>query len=63
MAPVVASLPHLRVLDVRANGLTTLPAELADAPALEKLDLRWNRLTALPPVAKRLADRGCFVLW
>ena len=33
------------------------------APALEKLDLRWNDLTALPAAAKRLEDRGCFVLW
>jgi Leucine-rich repeat (LRR) protein len=60
---VVAALPRLRVLDVRANGLTALPDALADAPALEKLDLRWNGLTALPPAAKRLEDRGCFVLW
>jgi Leucine-rich repeat (LRR) protein len=60
---VVAALPRLRVLDLRANGVTTLPDELADAPALEKLDLRWNELRALPPPAKALADRGCFVLW
>jgi hypothetical protein len=40
-----------------------VPDALAGAPALEKLDLRWNGLAALPPAAKRLEDRGCFVLW
>jgi hypothetical protein len=39
------------------------PPALADAPALEKLDLRWNDLAALPPAARRLEERGCFVLW
>jgi Leucine-rich repeat (LRR) protein len=60
---VVAGLPRLRVLDLRANGLTTVRDELAAAPALEKLDLRWNDLAALPPAARRLEERGCFVLW
>ena len=36
----------LRVLDLHANQLTTLPAALADLMHLEKLDLRWNRLTS-----------------
>jgi hypothetical protein len=59
----ITGLTTLRELHLRANALRALPNALADAPKLEKLDLRWNAFPALPPVAKRLVDRGCFVLW
>jgi Leucine-rich repeat (LRR) protein len=43
----VGALARLRVLDLRANLLTSLPASLAELRGLEKLDLRWNKFADL----------------
>jgi Leucine-rich repeat (LRR) protein len=58
----VGALAPLRVLDLRANLLTSLPASLAELRGLEKLDLRWNKFADLPAPAQRLRRGGCVVL-
>jgi Leucine-rich repeat (LRR) protein len=57
--PDVRHLRELRLLDLRANRLTSAPAWLAELPRLEKLDLRWNEVYEPPP---GLRERGCVVL-
>ena len=54
-----ATFTELRLLDLRANRLTSVPDWIAELPRLEKLDLRWNEVYE-PPAA--LVERGCVVL-
>jgi Leucine-rich repeat (LRR) protein len=55
----VRRLHELRLLDLRANRLTSVPHWIAELPRLEKLDLRWN--VVYDPPAELLAS-GCVVL-
>jgi Leucine-rich repeat (LRR) protein len=48
-------------LDLRANQLTELPADIAKLPNLEKLDLRWNKSLAVPAWITELEKRDCIV--
>ena len=42
------SLRELRLLDLRANRLTSVPDWIVELPRLEKLDLRWNEVYDVP---------------
>jgi len=53
-------LHRLAYLDLRANGITTLPDGIAELP-LEKLDLRWNPIERFPVWIDQLEARGCVV--
>ncbi|MCV6636653.1 leucine-rich repeat domain-containing protein [Candidatus Albibeggiatoa sp. nov. NOAA] len=44
-----SQLKLLQVVDLAANGLTELPAEIAQLENLTKLDISRNQLTSLPP--------------
>ena len=57
----ICDLRSLEYLDLRANALTALPADVHRLPNLRKVDLRWNRLAALPSSLAILASRGCIV--
>ena len=59
MPEVVRSLRELRLLDLRANRLTSVPEWIVELPRLEKLDLRWNEVFDPP---SGLIERGCVVL-
>jgi Leucine-rich repeat (LRR) protein len=56
----VRRLHRLTYLDLRANGITSLPDGVADLP-LEKLDLRWNPIERYPVWLDQLEARGCVV--
>ena len=56
---MVRSLRELRLLDLRANRLTSVPDWIVELPRLEKLDLRWNEVYDPP---SGLIERGCVVL-
>ncbi len=51
----------MRLMDLRGNPLTRLPANIAALPRLEKLDLRWVDTLAAPDWTARLEERGCVV--
>jgi Leucine-rich repeat (LRR) protein len=57
----MSGLRSLEYLDLRANALTAVPADLHELPNLRKIDLRWNRLEVLPDCLAVLARRGCIV--
>ena len=57
----IGGLENLARLDLRANRLKTLPAEIGELPKLEKLDLRWNKLSSVPPWIWKLKQHGCTV--
>lgn len=51
---VVFRCPKLRILEISANPLRELPAELEELTGLEELILNNNQLEALPPTLGRL---------
>ena len=55
MPEVVRSLRELRLLDLRANRLKSVPDWIVELPRLEKLDLRWNEVFDPP---SGLIERG-----
>ena len=57
----LGGLGNLAHLDLRANGLRSLPATIAELPRLKKLDLRWNREVGRPSWLEKMESRGCVI--
>ena len=54
-------LRELRIIDLRGNPITDLPACIAALPRLDKLDLRWVDTLVEPGWLSDLEQRGCVV--
>ena len=56
LADAVSQLQRLRLLRLRRNELSELPAELARCTTLRVLDVAHNKLTALPDELPALGE-------
>lgn len=52
--PIIVKLKELTDLDLSANKISSIPAEIGSLDALEDLDLSENPITSLPPEIKNL---------